>query len=191
MDWKTFFADIISTIAWPVVVMFIIWQLKDKVADLLPRLKKFKYKDTELEFIETIEKLSEEIEETSESIEEVNHNVSEEIVKSKHMLYTLANVSSRSAIIEAYRLLEVEAIKAVEKTYPKASEGLIRNPIQLLKMLKSKILNDVQCFQFRELKMLRNSAVHHEDFSLTGKPINTYIDIALSLTAALEKYNKS
>lgn len=43
MDWKTFIAQIINTLAWPVVVVFIILQLKDKLTELIPRLKRIKY----------------------------------------------------------------------------------------------------------------------------------------------------
>ena len=39
MDWKTFLAQIINSIAWPLVVVFIVYQLKDRLAELLPRLK--------------------------------------------------------------------------------------------------------------------------------------------------------
>jgi hypothetical protein len=184
MDWKTFFAEIISTLAWPIVIIFVILQLKDKVGDLLPRIKKFKFKDTELEFIETIQELSEESKDTSPI-------KSKETVKSKTILYNLANISSRSAIIEAYRLLEVMTVKSIEIAYPELEQKNIRNQSQLIKMLGEKILNSEQHFQLIELRNLRNNAVHNEEFSLTGEPINTYIDLALSLMDILEKYNKT
>ena len=57
MDWKTFIAQIINSIAWPLVVVFIVYQLKDRLAELLPRLKKLKHKDTELEFAEKLNEL--------------------------------------------------------------------------------------------------------------------------------------
>jgi hypothetical protein len=57
MDWKEFISQVIGSLAWPLVTMFIVWQLRDKFGELLPRLKKFKHKDTELEFSELVTEL--------------------------------------------------------------------------------------------------------------------------------------
>jgi hypothetical protein len=36
MDWKAFIAQILTAIAWPVTVIFIIWSFKDSIASLIP-----------------------------------------------------------------------------------------------------------------------------------------------------------
>jgi len=180
MDWKTFISEVISSLAWPAVVIIVIYLLKDKAPELLSRIIKFKYKDTEFEFAEKVKELSED--------NVSNQYESKNVKASKDTLYHIATVSPRSAVMEAYRLLEVEAIKAIEKAYPELEDRNIKNQVQVTKMLRDKVLNSEQYFQLRELRNLRNQAAHHDSFSLTGEPINDYIDLALSITDVLERY---
>ena len=181
MDWKTFIAQIIDSLSWPIVVIFTVWLTKDKLGDLLPRLKKFKHKDTELEFIEGVNELL--IEGKPTKTDE-----SKELELSRKALQGLANISSRSAIIEAYRIVEVAAVKAIEKAYPELQGKDIKKQVQISKMLRRKVLNSDRYVQLRELLGLRNKAAHADDFSLSGSPIETYIDVALSITNELEHY---
>ena len=185
MDWKTFIAQIVDAIIWPSVVVFAIFQLKDKIGELLPRLKKLKHKETEIEFAEKITEL------VSESKEESNISFvtkSRETEDQFEFLLKLADISPRSAVLEAFRYLETASEKAVVKAYPEFDEKDIRNPMQVQKLLKGKILSPEQYHRMRELRMLRNKAAHLEDFSLHGMPIEAYLDIALNLANQLEQY---
>lgn len=185
MDWKTFFAQIITAIVWPAVVVFAIYQLKDKLGDLLPRLKKLKHKETEIEFAEKItELISESKENNSVSIVAKSKETEEQF----EFLMRLADISPRSAVLEAFRYLETASEKAVIKAYPEFDENDIRNPMQVQKFLKGKILSTEQYHRMRELRMLRNKAAHMEDFNLHGMPIEAYLDIALTLANQLEQY---
>lgn len=181
MDWKTFIANIVGSLAWPLVVVFIVWLLKDKIGDLLPRLKKLKHKDTELEFIEGVKELV--------RVEKLPiADESNDLMTSRKALQVIANISPRSAVIEAYRIVEVAAVKAIGKAYPDLQGKDITKQVQISKMLRDKVLNTDRYVQLRELLLLRNKAAHAEDFSLTGSPIETYIDVALSIANELEHY---
>lgn len=182
MDWKTFIAEIIKSLSWPAVVIFVIWLLQDKISELLPRLKKLKYKDAELEFIEGIKELA----------EEAKPKIIEETDNIKHLRKSLQNTaaySSRAAILEAYLIVELSAIKAIEKAYPELQGKDIKKQVVVSKMLREKVLSMDRYFQLRELLQLRNKAAHNEDFSLTGSPIETYIDVALSLANELNHFD--
>lgn len=52
MDWLQFFANIISNIAWPIVVGLIAWRLKSPLSSLINHLKSVKLGDKEAEFFE-------------------------------------------------------------------------------------------------------------------------------------------
>ncbi len=179
MDWKTFTVEIISSLAWPSVVGFSVWYLKDLISSLLPRLKKFKHKDIELEFMEVVQELE-------QAKEKLVINETKELQSYRKMLNQLAILSSRSAIIEAYRIVEVSAVKAIQKAYPELED--VKKQVQISKMLREKVLDYDRYFQLRELLSLRNKAAHDENFSLTGKPIETYINIALSIANELEQF---
>lgn len=182
MDWKTFISEIIGSLAWPAVVTFSIFILKDNLGELLPRLKKLKHKDTELEFIEGIAELAKEAS-TLPKLEVESQSVQ----LNREVLLRLASISPRSAVIEAYRIVEVAGVKAIEEFYPVLKGRDVRSQVQVSKMLREKVLSSERYHQLRELLMLRNKAAHDEDFSLTGGPIETYIDVALSLSNELEQ----
>jgi len=91
MDWKTFVAQIIDTLAWPAVVLLVVYQLRDKIAELLPRLKKFKHKETEIEFAEGVTELVQEREATEGA--EIELPRSDEFRDQFDFLMRLANIS--------------------------------------------------------------------------------------------------
>lgn len=183
MDWKTFIAELVSSLVWPSVALFSVILLKDKFGELIPRIKKLKHKDTELEFIEVVSELAKDVENSPQLKLE-----SPEIELNRKVLQSLANISSRSAVIEAYRMVEASGVKAIEQAYPDLSGKDIRQQTQVSKMLREKVLSSERYHQLRELLSLRNKAAHDEEFSLTGNPIETYIDVALSLSNELEQF---
>ena len=188
MDWKTFVVQTLNALAWPIVVAFLILQLKDKLDTLLPRLKKIKHKDTELEFIETIiEKY-----ETKEKEPEIIKYESKETKHNETILYALANISSRSALIEAYRLLEVAAVKASIKTSQQKDDTAFKNPSLIGDILfKNKIITENEYIQFQDLRAIRNFATHKEDFDVKYEAIESYINTSLSILDKLETYLNS
>ena len=150
MDWKTFIAQMVNTMAWPLVVIFIIYQLKDRLAELLPRLKKLKHKDTELEFSEKLNELVIESEASKEEIKLVDKKP--EIDEQYKFLLKLSEISPRSAVLEAYRVLETASAKAVAKAYPELESKQIFNPMKIQKMLQGKVLGNKQLHQLNELR---------------------------------------
>lgn len=168
------------------MVLVAIWQLKDKLGELLPRLKKLKHKETEIEFAEKITELVSERKEAATAIQPAKTKESEERFE---FLMKLAEISPRSAVMEAFRELELASEKAVIKAYPDLATTEFRNPMDIQKLLKGKVLGPEQYHRIRELRMLRNKAAHNEDFNLHGMPIEAYIDIALSLANYLEQIN--
>ena len=69
MDWKTFIAEIISSLAWPALIAFILVKNKDQITRLIETLKTLKAGDFEFDFTNEIRELKE-IEETDIDISE-------------------------------------------------------------------------------------------------------------------------
>lgn len=185
MDWKTFIAKLVHALAWPGVVVFVIFLLRDKLGDLIPRIKRFKHKDTELEFTEGITELAQERKAAGVDIQQVPRT--DEYQNQYQFLIRLGELSPRSAVIEAFRLLESAAAKKVARVYPNLPPEMQKSPLQLQKMLKGEVLAADEFYQFNQLRKLRNEAAHTEDFSVRGMPLEAYIDIALSLAARLDE----
>lgn len=184
MDWLTFTSNIINSIAWPLTVVFGIYIMRDKVGELLPRLKRFKHKDTEVEFVQAVEELAQERDQGEQAAPQ--EPKSDELIEQFDFLMKLANVSPRSAVLESFRTLETAAAKKAAQLYPESGQRP-GSPLGLQRLLKGKALRPEEYHQFNQLRKLRNEAAHAEEFEVSGMPIEAYIDIALSLAARLER----
>ncbi|CAE6506846.1 conserved hypothetical protein [Nitrosomonas nitrosa] len=186
MDWMTFIVEMVKALAWPVAVALAVFYFKGEVAKLIPRLKKLKHKDTEFEFAERIEELAKDLAASGEKLQppEPGENLSTDY----NVLMRLSNISPRSAIMEAFRTVETAAARALSKAYPELKEKGAIPPIQLLKLLRGKVLDEHSYRQLNELRMLRNKAAHDEEFFLHGMPIEAYVDIALTMARLLDRY---
>jgi len=184
MDWKTFISNVIDSLAWPGVVVTIVFLLREKVGELIPRLKRFKHKDTEVEFTEAIAELVQERGEAG--IEDVESPRTGDYQDQFSFLMRLADISPRSAVLESFRAVEAAAAKKAARLYPEIESRHARSPIEFQKMLKGKALSKMEYHQFNQLRKLRNEAAHAEDFDISGIPIEAYVDIALSLAARLD-----
>lgn len=189
MDWLTFFTEMTKALAWPVSVAFGIYYFKGEVAKLLPRLKKLKHKDTELEFAERVEELAKDVASTGDKTQSAV--IGDSFSNDYNVLVRLADISPRSAVMEAFRTVEAAAARALVKAYPELKDKGAISPIKLLKLLRGKVLDEQSCRQLNELRMLRNKAAHDEEFSLHGMPIEAYVDVALTIASHLERYEPS
>lgn len=183
MDWLTFVSKLVDSLAWPATVAFAVYQLRDKLGELLPRLRKIKHKDTELEFAELVEEL---VQEKAAEPEEPATPRSAELDHQFQFLMNLAEIHPRSAVLESFRTLETAAAKRAAELHPEAARSA-RSPLALQKMLKGEVLGPDGFHQFNQLRRLRNEAAHAEDFDIRGMPVEAYVDIALSLAARIER----
>lgn len=184
MDWKTFITQIIDSLVWPAVIVFVVVLFRDKVTDLLPRLKRLKHKETEIEFAEGVTELVQERE--AQGIKDQEAAQSDEYQDQFGFLSRLANISPRSAVLEAFRIVETAAAKKAARLYPNLESRYARSPLHLQKMLKGDVLSKNEFYQFDQLRKLRNEAAHAEEFDVRGMPVEAYIDLALSLASRLE-----
>ncbi len=179
LDWKTFIVEIVKAVAWPLVVALIAFQLKDKISELLPRIKKLKHKDTELEFAEGVSKLVRE-QEAKGNNKPVNL-VTNEAQERYNFLLKLADISPRSAVLEAFREIENASVSTISKL-PGENLAHGARPLSIMQRILSDLaLTPSEVKMFNQLRVLRNKAAHDKDFNLHGMPIEAYIDLSLSL----------
>ncbi len=179
LDWKTFTVEIVKAVAWPLVVAVIAFQLKDKISELLPRIKKLKHKDTELEFAEGVSKLVREQEAEGNNQPEVP--VTNEVQERYNFLLKLADISPRSAVLEAFREIEHASASTISKLSAEPSAHGGKSPLSMQRQLSELALTKNEVKMFNQLRVLRNKAAHDRDFNLHGMPIEAYIDLSLSL----------
>ena len=218
MDWLTFTAQMTGSLAWPLVVVIVIWQLKDKLSELIPRLSKLKHRETEIEFTE---KMTELVSDRKEDKKPISQAQTQEAQEQFSFLMKLAEVSPRSAVTESFRVLELAVEKLVVKAFPELNHKDFKNSLEAQKLLRDVLLdqhtrpalnsgmdneelvpqaNPVArneqlepdlFYRIRDLRALKNKASHVEDFNLHGMPIEAYIDICLSIAHQLEQFTPS
>ena len=185
MNFLEFIAEIIKAVAWPTTVIFLAYFLKAPLLKLLPRLQRFKHKDTEIEFgreVAELQKKSSPLLQTPHRSDEIRRFF--EIERAK--ITELIDIEPRLAIMEAFRLLESSNAQVVAKLFPDLDTKEIIGPTKLGHLLKSKeILSEADFEFFMQIRKLRNKAAHMDDFQLSTEVASKYCDIALDMAESL------
>ncbi len=196
MDLFTFIVEITKAIAWPVAIVGAVIILRGHIRSALPFLRKFKYKDVEVEFAEQIKELDSEIrKELPTPIEE-----DEEQATVLDRFIKLAQISPRAAIFEAWREVEAAVINVanmnIEMLKPQIERWKSKfkyetdhiSEYDLIRAFeRSDLLNPEMRRLYGALRGLRNRAVHHGDTELE-------VDMAIEYGAMayrIAKYIKS
>lgn len=165
MDWKQFFAAIVTATAWPLAVVLMTFMLRTPLAKLIPMMRSLKYKDLHIDL--------------SEKLEAVKVELDAQPTPDRPPLpylplpgvLELAQIDPRASIISAW--IEVE--RATVEMATKAGLPFSGPIITIANELHAKdYLSEFEFETFRSLRQVRNGAVH-----LTTKDI-TY-DEAVSM----------
>lgn len=187
--WLDFWGKVIAALSWPLVAAIAAWRLAPHLKGKLQDLTKVKAGPVEAEFAKQVEELRKEVEEkVPEATAARTFNDDE------GRLLELAKVSPRSAIIEAWRNVELSASRAVGLRLARresvASATSSRSPMNTTALGRElgllEILNGQQVSLFHELRMLRNKAAHSEQFEIDFEAVNNYIQLAQSLRQILQ-----
>lgn len=186
MDWLTFISSLVSSLAWPATVIVAFFLLKNNLGSLFPFIEKLKYKDFELEFRKSIEKL---VEKSKTAIPApTGETLSSPALQLQDRLFNLAEISSRSAILEAWLQVESAAADVIESKKLTTSFKRTIAPLRFAELLsRNEILNSSQMEIFHQLRELRNKAVHIGDATFKLEEVTEYIDLALSLASEIRR----
>lgn len=159
MDILTFISNLVSALAWPISVLVIVLVFKLPLIELLRNLKRFKFKDAELDF-----------EEAAAELKGIEAKEGKQIPLAENKL-KLAELSPRGAILESWLELEEEIVITAEaqgigKSRPGGMSG---KPVpvdswtlaQLLAV--SGKLSSSSLERLQKLRQIRNKAVHVTD----------------------------
>jgi DNA-directed RNA polymerase subunit F len=172
MDILTFIAEIFKALIWPLAVGILLYYLRGPIEDLIPLLTRLKYKDIELEFGRKIEEVK------VESIKEYGDEKLE-LQEQDSIIIKLADISPRSAVLEAWRSVESEIIATADRVMTKKGRRLaIILPHVGLKILRDEnIIDENEHEILNTLRQLRNQAAHAPDFALSRWMVFEYLEI--------------
>lgn len=169
MDWLSFIASVVGSLAWPGTVIVLVLILRKPIGALLPLLQRLRYKELELEFGRRVEEVKEQLAQELPS-ETVLVPAGEEAGP----IARLAEISPRSAVLEAWRDVELAALEAAQKI---GGESFRHKTLtfQALRILEhSESLDRNVIGLLRDLRGLRNEAAHAPDFALTKESALEY-----------------
>lgn len=186
MDWLTFLSKIVEALAWPAVVVGVLLYLRKEFPSIVRSLRKLKFKDVELEFGEEAIALAAE---TKRIVPAAKSDVKllgqdEDAVVAR--LNSIAELSPRAAILEAWLLVEAAAADLIRK---QSSMALTANPgpMRIREGLRrAEVLTPPQEAAFEHLRRLRNEAVHAPEAEFTAAAVAGYIESAVAMASYLE-----
>ena len=169
---------LLDVIAWPSVVLFVVFILRKPIKALLPFVENIKYKDFEVKFRKELDQIKEEAKEAGIEFEtEINE---------KTYIYKLIEVSPTSAILESWKELEVSARKKVEELAPRDTtfRNLLQRPIAYLEYTGA--LVPFTAKTVRDLQSLRNQAAHSTELKLTKEDAIEYLSLSNGVLKQIE-----
>ena len=187
MDILSFIANVISSLAWPSVLILCVVLLRKPIAGLIPLMRSLKFKDFEIDFGPRLEELEAKADEAKlPSIPPPTTEAPEEPKRETDYWETiegLSEVSPRAAISEAWRRVEWaidDYFRRLGMEGPRSYQGMLR----ALRAQERPIPPAMTLFQ--ELRVLRNRAVHARDFDIDPRHAIEFAQLADRIVASLE-----
>jgi hypothetical protein len=185
MDFLTFIAAIVGSIAWPVSLLAALLMMRRPLAELLPGIHRLRYKDLEVDFgkkLEKIEAVMDTVEGAAPKGELPAEVQPEPLPKTRaELLDKLAELSPNAAILESWRSVErtldfyFESRGIKRPTSGQAILGHLDYDPNFPRKLVS---------AYQELRLLRNRAAHDRE-NLTAEHAKEFSALADRLTLAL------
>lgn len=178
MDGFTFTSEVIKALAWPVSVTLLVFLLRKPIIELVPLMKKLKYKELELEFSQEIQALK------LEAVDVLpKSQVKSPARLGPSLALDLVSYSTHAAIIEAWIELEAAAVGIASSFWNQGPSDVFKNDQKLGEYLhQCKVLDDKQLTIYKKLRQLRNKSAHAEELSLSENDARAYVEMASNLT---------
>lgn len=183
MDWMTFVAKLIESLAWPVAAVALVFLLRDDIRRLVPFIKKLKAGPVEAEFEREVNALKEAAPLSAHGITVAKAPDA----ASKEFLLQLAELHPRSAILESWVRVEAAARAILARKATSTATGAYIPAARLVEPLaEQKLITPGHVTLFHELRRLRNEVAHAQGFEPTIEAAKAYADLASFLQGDLE-----
>lgn len=199
MDILTFIAEVVKALAWPVSLLLFCFILRKPIRELIPLLRKLKYKEIEMEFSREIAELKGEMLLTSEqptaqpSIANDKQLAAallpDRLSSKRDELARMASFSTRVAVMEAWLEVESAAIEVTSSFWNGPPSDAFKNFPRLGEyLLQCKVIDKKQMEIFKRLQQLRNKAARAQELNLSVEDTLSYVELAIELTAHIRAH---
>ncbi|BBG89074.1 hypothetical protein [Aeromonas caviae] len=178
MDVLTFISELIKAVAWPATAIVLVVLLRKPIVELIPLLRKLKYKEIELEFAQEVYELKAEV----EAIAKEKGEEAPSIASTSSNLLNLVTFSTRAAIMEAWLEVESASVTVASSFWGGPPNETFRNMPRLGEyLLQCKVIDEKQLSVFNKLRQLRNKAAHAQELDLSENDARSYVQLASDL----------
>jgi len=193
MDTGDLTIKILQVIAWPIVVVLIVFVLKTPIGKAILTVSKFRYKDrhrdVEIDFAKGLSEAESKAREIPTLREKPVQSSSLETrlftFSLETRLFTLARTEPSAAVTMAWLEVEASVHEAAQRLGLPTSQP--RQKRQVLRTLASKgIINEAAMDLYEQLRNLRNEAAHALGFEIDPIEAEQYVELALSLARILK-----
>jgi len=181
MDTLSFVAQLIDSLAWPIMVLLAFLFLRNPIASQLQWLTRVKYKEFEAEFSRQIEAARQELQ-----LEPGDETAVPSSPESQEYIQELAAASPRAAIVEAWIGFEVTATSSLRQldVLPERAE-LIPFPRLLAALQQAELLFPNEAHTLKELRTLRNKAAHEYRPGIDQTSAQKFADLMRNLSESV------
>jgi hypothetical protein len=186
MDWLQFIDAMVGHVAWPLVVLIIVFAVRKHLGSLAERILELSFGGATVKFDKLLSKGAEIIKHAP-AIESFPADAEPGLTE-PHKDIKASNILDNEIIniFHAYRMTEMLADEAAEKLGVKT-----RNPRAILAMLHRRGLVSEEIVKLHEtLREARNAALHGAMFSITDAEAAEFIRQALYVNLALKQASK-
>ncbi len=171
---------IIDILAWPFTIIVVVMMLRSPLSELVPTLKKLKYKDLELEFEKEANKILAEAERDlpePPKPEPIEH-------KDTGIRFSLRRLEPTDEIMKSWRNLELKLREMSGDEISKRSTG------QMIRELTKTGAIPVETSRLiLELSSLRNKVAHTDEEAISYKVSSSFRESVTRVLSALETSN--
>ena len=174
--------QVLEAIAWPLVIVIVVYALRPHLANVLDRLSSLRYKGVVASFGTELGRA--EAEATDLRIDESQGKPAEPTQTVYDQLCRIAEISPRAAVSEAWRYVGAAAAEAANAAGTDLPRGGTVTSL-VLELVRQRIFSEEAVPVFERLRRLRNEAVHAPEFVLDPGEVERYIDLALRMEQEL------
>src|SRR5438876_2113628 len=181
MDALSAIVELVKALAWPVSVFAIIFLLRKAIQGLIDSIRegRVKYKDLEVTFKRDLQQARQSIETLPQKPVPALPAPAESKISD---LMSLAEMSPRAAVVEAWTRLEAAAAEFAQKQSPSDLAKQRRSSAMFLEVLRRHdAIPTAVLTAFQKLRDIRNRTVHTPDFQPSVDDAEEYVLLAFAV----------
>jgi len=177
-----FTVGLLNAVAWPAVILVVLFYFKEHALRLAPFTKKLKFQDFEVEFSDDIDQL---VEKAQTAFPDLRSDPKTRLINSARHL-------PNSCILEVWDQLHHAANELTQKHFPDANIGQ-HTPYKDTEIFltQQEVLDQRKSKLFNELRRLRNKVAHAEGFEVGGQEAIQYIELCFRLIGYFKELNQT